>query len=223
MQERMAEIKAQRESLSIQKRVALNESSELRTIISERKNRIQQLRAKYDNNNALIGINPKDGQPLTSTYLQIQNAQEKYLLQEHGDELDRTIRKSECEIESMENTLRVVKTCNDKYKSSLDHVDENGPEKMEQKKLEEEIYNIIEKKKQIRNNFEEKQKDLKVKFFNLLNITYFLFFFILLCSKNINCYFFIYLNESSKIKLLKFLFYKIFILSNFKLTELLFA
>ncbi|XP_051168042.1 coiled-coil domain-containing protein 39 [Leptopilina boulardi] len=161
MQERMAEIKAQRESLSIQKRVALNESSELRTIISERKNRIQQLRAKYDNNNALIGINPKDGQPLTSTYLQIQNAQEKYLLQEHGDELDRTIRKSECEIESMENTLRVVKTCNDKYKSSLDHVDENGPEKMEQKKLEEEIYNIIEKKKQIRNNLEEKQKDLK--------------------------------------------------------------
>lgn len=167
MQERMAEIKVQRESFSIQKRITVNECSELRTMISERKTRIQQLTAKYDNNNALIGVNDKDGQPLTTTYLQIQNAQEKYLLQEQGDELDRTIRKSECEIESMENTLRVIKTCNDKYKLSLEHVDENSPEKIEYKKLEEEMYKILEKKKRIRNEFEERQKDLRVCFFSI--------------------------------------------------------
>lgn len=162
MQERMAEIKAQKEALSLQQRVAVSECSELRSIISERKTRIQQLKLRYDNTNALVGVNPVDGTPLNTTYLKIQNAQEKYLLQEQGDELDRTIRKCEQEIESMENTLRVVNACNDKYKSSLAPVSDNGPEKAEQTKLDEEMYNVLEKKKQIKAQLEEKHEDLKV-------------------------------------------------------------
>ena len=162
MQERMAEIKAQKEALAIQKRVALNECSEVRNMISERKTRIQQLKSRYDMCNALVRIYSDDGTPLSSTYLKIQSAQEKYLLQEQGDELDRAIRKSEQEIESIENTLRIVNTCNDKYKSSLAIVDENGPEKAEQKKLEEEMYNVLERRRQIKAQFQEKQEDLKV-------------------------------------------------------------
>ena len=158
----MAEIKAQKEALTIQQRMALSECSELRNVISERKTRIQQLKLRYDTYNALVGINPVDGTPLDTTYLKIQTAQEKYLLQEQGDELDRTIRKSEQEIESMENTLRIVNACNDKFKSSLGPVNENGPEKAEQKKLEEEMYNVLEKKRQRKIQLEEKQEDLQV-------------------------------------------------------------
>ncbi|KAG7209572.1 hypothetical protein KM043_015649 [Ampulex compressa] len=165
LQERKAEIAVQNESLIAQKRVAANECSELRHAISERKRRIQQLQARYDNSIATFGTDT-DGAAMTTAYLKIQTAQEKYLLQERGDKLDETIRKAEGEIQSMESTLRLVNACNDQYKSNLNTSDESGPEKEEQKKLDEEMHNVRETMKQkvatlekLKENFQNMQSD----------------------------------------------------------------
>ncbi|XP_046818112.1 coiled-coil domain-containing protein 39 [Vespa crabro] len=139
LKEREEEIAVQKEALVIQKRVVSGECSQLRNAISERKNRIKQLQARYDNGVAVFGSST-DGTPITTTYLKIQNAQERYLLQEQGDKLDETIRKTEYEIESMENTLRIVNACNDKFRSNLSTITETGLDQEEQKKLNEQLY-----------------------------------------------------------------------------------
>ncbi|XP_015429686.1 PREDICTED: coiled-coil domain-containing protein 39 [Dufourea novaeangliae] len=148
IKERKAEIDVQKESLVIKKRVASSESSEIKNAISERKIRINQLQARYDNGIAMLGTNP-DGTPVNTTHLKIQNAQERYLLQEQGDKLDETITKTELEIQAMENTLRLINVCNDKYKAATLTTDEkNKPELEEHRKLDEELYTAEESLKQ---------------------------------------------------------------------------
>ncbi|XP_076245954.1 coiled-coil domain-containing protein 39-like [Calliopsis andreniformis] len=147
IRERKAEIAVEEKSLIIQKRVISSECSELRSAIAERSIRIQQLQARYSCALAMLGTNP-DGTPINTTHLKIQNAQERYLLQEQGDKLDETIRKTELEIQAMENTLRVVNTCNDKYKMTLTADEKEAPEMEEYKKLEEELFNTEQSLKQ---------------------------------------------------------------------------
>jgi septal ring factor EnvC (AmiA/AmiB activator) len=55
-----------------------------------------------------------------------QSAQEKYELQQEGDELDARIRKTEKEIEAMENTLKLINATNENYKRNLFAVDEES-------------------------------------------------------------------------------------------------
>lgn len=75
MQERRAEIRAQKEKLNIQKRLVGQECGELRTLISERRVKIQQLQARIEIQTAVMGTNPEDGTPMTTTYLIVQSAQ----------------------------------------------------------------------------------------------------------------------------------------------------
>jgi len=161
LKERTAEIVAQKEALVVQKRVAGSECSELRVAIGERKGRIRQLQARYDSGIANLGATA-DGLPMTTAYMKIQSAQERYLLYERGDKLDETIRRTEQEIRSMENTLRVVNVCNDKYKDSVSTVDEDGPECMEQKTLDKQMYNarqkLCQRQEQLQKLFDELQK-----------------------------------------------------------------
>ena len=55
-----------------------------------------------------------------------QSAQEKYELQQEGDELDARIRKTEKEIQAMENTLKLINATNENYKRNLLAVDEES-------------------------------------------------------------------------------------------------
>ncbi|XP_012288305.1 coiled-coil domain-containing protein 39 [Orussus abietinus] len=160
MQERRAEIKAQKESLNIRKRMSSNECSELRLVISERNARICQLQARYDLNIAAMG-NTEDGTPLTVTYLKIQCAQERYLLQEQGDKLDETIRKTEREIQSMENTLRIVNACNENYKANMGAMDEVDPEQEERAKLDLKLLEAIERNANVEAQLIQAKADLK--------------------------------------------------------------
>ena len=63
---------------------------------------------------------------LSITFLMFlfQSAQEKYELQQEGDELDARIRKTEKEIQAMENTLKLINATNENYKRNLFAVDE---------------------------------------------------------------------------------------------------
>ncbi|XP_046426078.1 coiled-coil domain-containing protein 39 [Neodiprion fabricii] len=161
MQEREAEIKAQKEALAVRKKTASTETLELRMAIAERKTRIQQLQTRYDKLMSCLGTTA-DGEPLTTTYIKIKSAQEKYALQEQGDKLDESIRKTECEIQSMENTLRIVNASNDKYKKSLGLVEERGPEQMEQERLGEEMYNEMERFRYRRAQLVQAKADIEV-------------------------------------------------------------
>ncbi|KAL7305753.1 hypothetical protein TKK_0002003 [Trichogramma kaykai] len=161
MQERRCEINDQRERLNMQKKILSAECGELRSVLLERRSRLQQLRSRYELLVATLGKNPEDGGPLTTAYLLIQSAQERYLLQERGNKLDMAIRKAEAEIRSMENTLRLVNVCNDKYKSSLSIVDDKGPEKLQQKKLDEELFEALDKLRTKRQALAKLQDDLK--------------------------------------------------------------
>lgn len=160
LKERTVEIIAQKEALAVQKRIASNKCSELRTAIAERRNRIQQLQTRYDNAVATLTV-ISDGPPMTTAYLKIQSAQERYLLRERGDKLDEAIGRTEQEIRSMENTLRVVNTCNDKYKDSLSAVNQDKPEWMEQKRIDEQMHDaqqsLRQKQAQLQRSFDELQ------------------------------------------------------------------
>lgn len=83
------------------------------------------------------------------------------MLQEQGDKLDETIKRTEQEIRSMENTLRVVNVCNDKYKNSLGAVDQDGPEQTEQRRLDEQLHKAQQKQcqrqSQVQRLFDELQ------------------------------------------------------------------
>lgn len=74
------------------------------------------------------------------------------------------IRKAEAEIRSMENTLRLVNACNNKYKSSLSLVDDAGPEKAEQRKLDDELFNILDQHRQRKQKLETEKDDCEVGF-----------------------------------------------------------
>nr|XP_012146111.1 PREDICTED: coiled-coil domain-containing protein 39 [Megachile rotundata] len=160
IRERKTEIAIQKESLNIQKRVASNECSELKCAIAERKIRIKQLQARYDNSVALLGTN-SDGTPVNTIHLKIQNAQEKYLLQEEGDKLDETIRKTEQEIQAMENTLRIINTCNDKYKVTLNADEDNKSELEERNKLHNELQNAEQNLKEKKEELQSLTKDMQ--------------------------------------------------------------
>lgn len=161
LKERAVEIATQKEALVVQKRVAGNECSELRAAVTERKSRIRQLQARYDSGVAALGALP-DGLPMSTAYLKIQSAQERYLLRERGDKLDEAIGRTEQEILSMENTLRVVNVCNDKYRDNLTAVDQDAPEWIEQKRLDEQMHDARQKLHQRQTQLQQLSDKLRV-------------------------------------------------------------
>ena len=102
--------------------------------------------------------------------MKIQNAQERYLLQEQGDKLDETIRKTEDEIQAMENTLRVINVCNDKYKVTLTADDQNKLEEEEHRKLDEELQHAEQNLKQKKEELQGLTENMQV-FYNIFNLT----------------------------------------------------
>lgn len=165
MKERIVEIKVQKEAFNLEKRFALNECTELRSSIAERNLRTQHLQSRYDIIITALGNNETDGKPITTTFLKIQNAQEKYELQEQGDKLDATIRRTEQEIRSMENTLRIVNACNDKYKVSLDPSDNDDAENLEKTQLDKEMSNAFEQLTLNKNRLEKIEEEFQVNLF----------------------------------------------------------
>uniref|UniRef100_A0A0C9RH36 Coiled-coil domain-containing protein 39 n=1 Tax=Fopius arisanus TaxID=64838 RepID=A0A0C9RH36_9HYME len=143
MKERLIEIKLQKEGLNLEKRVTISDCLELKSAINERQCRMQHLQVRYDNIIATMGCSEVSA-PVTTTYLKIMNAQEKAELQEQGDRLDATIRRTEQEIRSMENTLRIVNACNDKYKLSLGASEDEASGEVQRKALDEEMVKALE-------------------------------------------------------------------------------
>lgn len=67
-----------------------------------------------------------DGQPLSITHFKIKNAQEKFMLQQQGDDLDQKIKIAEKEIVAIENTLKMVNLTNVAFKNNLSQLKDDG-------------------------------------------------------------------------------------------------
>ncbi|XP_047107145.1 coiled-coil domain-containing protein 39 isoform X1 [Schistocerca piceifrons] len=161
MRDRQEEINMQQELLKIKKRVLEEEKSKLILEIQGRKLKTAQLQSKYEIAMMSLG-RAEEGEEVSIATIKLKAAQEKYELQEQGDELDAKIRKAEKEILAMENTLKLVNASNDTYKKSLSSIDTESPEYQEKRELEAQYYSAVDCLRRRQAEISEINKDIEL-------------------------------------------------------------
>ncbi|CAH1133222.1 unnamed protein product [Ceutorhynchus assimilis] len=133
------------------------EMSRLKSDITLQKVKVEHLMKKYYIELMSLGKDD-DGQPLSIAHIKIQNAQEKFMLQQEGDELDQKIKIAEQEIVAIENTLKLVNLSNVCFRNNLAPLKEDDLEVQEVKTLERELKDWILKARKARNDLMEQEK-----------------------------------------------------------------
>lgn len=137
MEEREKEIEVHKEVLRSQLRVAQEESHKAAIDLAERKQKIYNLKSKYEN--IMNKVKKEEGsEQFSQAHYMIKAAQEKEELQRQGDELDDKIRKAEKEIRSLENTLGHLVSRNQRYKENFMKANEQSQHDVEEKQMLEE-------------------------------------------------------------------------------------
>lgn len=178
MRDRLIDIKSQMNILNMKKKCLLDEKAQLRCDVADRLLKIEHLKKRYELENDLLGKN-EDGTMVTAVQIKIEMAQEKFMLLNEGNELNDKIVTAEKEIKCMENTIKLMRFCNDEYRQVFETVKETSPEmrKMvelqekygktmnELKTLKHEMINVIDninklenQKKDVEHEFEEIQR-----------------------------------------------------------------
>lgn len=119
--ERLLNIQAEVNVLSVRQKVLQEERGQLRADIGERRKVISTLVSRFELANHLLGLT-EDGQGRNTVQLRIQIAQEKELLLDQGSVLNDKVIAAEHDINALENTLIMMNYSNDKYKQGLDLV-----------------------------------------------------------------------------------------------------
>merc|ERR1719324_2195290 len=137
MEEREKEIEVHQEVLRAQIRAAEEERHRAAIELAERKQKIYNLRMKYE---TVVNRTKKDegGGDHSQAYYVLKAAQAKEELQRQGDELDDKIRKAEREIRALENTLGHLLMRNQKYKDNFKKADSQNAVELEEKQMLEE-------------------------------------------------------------------------------------
>lgn len=138
MRERQLEIDGTRTILQAKRRHLDEERGRLRADLGVRQMQIEQFKKKYHIALTSTGKG-EDGEQLSVTHFKIQQAQEKFMLQQEGDELDGRIKLAEKEIVAMEDTLKVVNLTNVAYKRNLGTVSDTDEKMLEMEQLEREM------------------------------------------------------------------------------------
>merc|ERR1719247_2866679 len=138
MEEREKEIEVHQEVLKAQLRCAEEERHKAAIELAERKQKIYNLKMKYE---VVVNKTKKDdgdGEGNSQAYYVLKAAQAKEELQRKGDELDEKIRKAEREIRALENTLGHLLTRNKKYKDNFQAANQQNQSELEEKQMLEE-------------------------------------------------------------------------------------
>merc|ERR1711959_229102 len=163
MEEREKEIEVHQEVLKAQLRSQEEERHKTAIELAERKQKIYNLKMKYEN--VLNKVKKEDGEEQHSqAYYVLKAAQEKEETQRKGDELDDEIRRAEREIRALENTLGHLLTRNRKYKENFQTANQQNQTELEEKQMLEEQSRaanevLFKKKKQLSQLVREEQED----------------------------------------------------------------
>lgn len=125
MKERQVEINTKKTIIQAKRKNLEEDRGRLNTDIGLRLLKIEQIKKKYHFALTSLG-QTEEGEQVSISHFKIKNAQEKYILQQAGDELDQKIQTTEKEIVAMENTLKLINLSNHTFKNSLSPVKDNG-------------------------------------------------------------------------------------------------
>mmetsp|Transcript_7374 Transcript_7374/g.18510 ORF Transcript_7374/g.18510 Transcript_7374/m.18510 type:complete len:897 (+) Transcript_7374:100-2790(+) len=165
MEEREKEIEVHTEVLRTQLRGAEEEKHKAAIELAERKQKIYNLKSKYEN--VVSKVKKEDGEEqMSQAQYMLKAAQEREALQRQGDDLDDKIRRAEREIRSLENTLGHLVTRNQKYKENFQMANQQNQSELEEKHMLEEqaraANEVLFKKKKVLAQLErEEQEDVK--------------------------------------------------------------
>merc|ERR1712226_1452370 len=157
------EIEVHQEVLKAQIRSQEEERHKSAIELAERKQKIYNLKMKYEN--VLNKVKKEDGEEQHSqAYYVLKAAQEKEEMQRKGDELDDKIRRAEREIRALENTLGHLLTRNKKYKENFQSANQQNQTELEEKQMLEEQSRaanevLFKKKKQLAQLEKDEQQD----------------------------------------------------------------
>ncbi|XP_068960908.1 coiled-coil domain-containing protein 39 isoform X2 [Petaurus breviceps papuanus] len=160
MEERTEEIKVHKAMLSSQIRYVDQERQSISAEFHDRLSHIDKLKNRYELLTVVM-MPPEGEEEKTQAYYVIKAAQTKEELQREGDYLDVQIHKAEKEIYALENTLRVLNTCNSNYKESFKKITPTTTEYEMKTKLEEQKRNVDEKYRYKRRQIRELQEDIQ--------------------------------------------------------------
>ncbi|XP_017119961.1 coiled-coil domain-containing protein 39 [Drosophila elegans] len=139
IKDRTVELRSQEEVLLLKKKHLNEELSTLRADLGERKKQIEAMKARFELTAELLGKN-EDGSIMTSTQLKVASAQERQMLADEGDALNKKVLTAEKELVALENTLRQFDKSNDNYRKTFRSADENSKDReraeLELKELE---------------------------------------------------------------------------------------
>merc|ERR1719281_1956990 len=163
MEEREKEIEVHTDVLRAQLRGAEEDRHKAAIELAERKQKIYNLKSKYEN--VANKVKKEDGEEQHSqAYYVLKAAQEKEEMQRKGDELDDKIRRAEREIRALENTLGHLLTRKKKYKENFQSANQQNQTELEEKQMLEEQSRaanevLFKKKKQLAQLEREEQED----------------------------------------------------------------
>uniref|UniRef100_A0A8I3NY17 Coiled-coil domain-containing protein 39 n=2 Tax=Canis lupus familiaris TaxID=9615 RepID=A0A8I3NY17_CANLF len=160
MEERMEEIKVHKTMLASQIRYIDQERQNLSAEFHERLSKIDKLKNRYEILTVVM-LPPEGEEEKTQAYYVIKAAQEKEELQREGDSLDAKINKAEKEIYALENTLQVLRSCNNNYKQSFQKITPSSDEYELKIQLEEQKRAIDEKYRYKQRQIRELQEDIQ--------------------------------------------------------------
>ncbi|XP_027731704.1 coiled-coil domain-containing protein 39 isoform X4 [Vombatus ursinus] len=160
MEERTEEIKVHKAMLLSQIRYADQERQSISAEFHDRLSNVDKLKNRYELLTVVM-MPPEGEEEKTQAYYVIKAAQTKEELQREGDNLDIQIHKAEKEIYALENTLRVLNTCNSNYKQSFKKITPTSTEYEMKIKLEEQKRNVDEKYRYKRRQIRELQEDIQ--------------------------------------------------------------
>ncbi|XP_012592440.1 coiled-coil domain-containing protein 39 [Microcebus murinus] len=160
MEERTEEIKVHKAMLASQIRYVDQERQNISTEFHERLSKIDKLKNRYEILTVVM-LPPEGEEEKTQAYYVIKAAQEKEELQKEGDSLDAKINKAEKEIYALENTLQVLKSCNNNYKQSFKKVTPSSAEYELKIQLEEQKRAADEKYRYKQRQIRELQEDIQ--------------------------------------------------------------
>ncbi|KAL3318026.1 Coiled-coil domain-containing protein 39 [Cichlidogyrus casuarinus] len=125
---KMKEIVSYEQMVKSEKNMVSQENSNLRMEIQSRNSKIEKLMNRYEIiNYSMMGAQGME-EDRTQAYYVIKAAQEREALQRHGDRLDAEIRKLERETHAMQNTLDVMKGCNQAFRQGHKIVNQSSEE-----------------------------------------------------------------------------------------------